>query len=140
MRLSELVINIVSSLLSITSNNLTLLKDYKKLIYLSHVPIELDNSKLTKLTDQERDRLLKTGACFFCRKPGHMAHSCLIKKAKKSIQKTSSKEFKKSNHSTNSKKVKKSKEEESDVSTVKSNRKLDIYNEYYDRDLLVIKE
>ena len=108
-------------------------------VYLVPASIELDNYKFTKLTDQERDRLLKTGACFFCRKPGHMAYSCPMKKAKKSMQKTSTKEFKKPKNSTNSKKVKKSKEEASDVSTVESNNGLDVHDEHYDSDLLVIK-
>jgi hypothetical protein len=46
-------------------------------------PIQIDAfktksspSKLTKLTDEERTHLRRLGACFKCRKPGHMAREC----------------------------------------------------------------
>src|SRR4051794_39097403 len=38
------------------------------------VPMDLD--AIGKLTDLERDRLRKTGGCFRCRKPGHLARDC----------------------------------------------------------------
>ncbi len=37
--------------------------------------------RLQKLTDIERARLWQAGACFRCRKPGHMAKDCLTGKA-----------------------------------------------------------
>ncbi len=33
-------------------------------------------SKFARLTDAERDKLRAAGACFYCRKPGHMASEC----------------------------------------------------------------
>ena len=46
-------------------------------------PIQIDAlktksspTKLTKLTDEERTHLQRLGACFKCRKPGHMAREC----------------------------------------------------------------
>ena len=38
--------------------------------------MQVDRAKLEKLTDKERDRLRKRGACFFCRKDGHMVKEC----------------------------------------------------------------
>jgi hypothetical protein len=38
------------------------------------IPMELDT--IGKLSDNERERLRKTGGCFRCRKPGHLARDC----------------------------------------------------------------
>ena len=38
------------------------------------IPMDLD--AISKLTDAERERLRKTGGCFRCRKPGHLARDC----------------------------------------------------------------
>jgi hypothetical protein len=50
------------------------------------VPLQIDafkmrprQTKLQKLTDEERIHLRNTGACFRCRKQGHMAHNCTVK-------------------------------------------------------------
>lgn len=49
-------------------------------------PIQIDAfktksppTKLTKLTDEERQHLRSIGACFKCRKTGHMARECPVK-------------------------------------------------------------
>jgi hypothetical protein len=42
--------------------------------------MQVDRAKLEKLTEKERERLRKRGACFFCRKDGHMARECPEKK------------------------------------------------------------
>ena len=46
-------------------------------------PIQIDAfktkpspNKLIKLTDEERTHLRSLGACFKCRRPGHMAREC----------------------------------------------------------------
>ena len=36
-------------------------------------------SKFPRLTDAERDKLRAAGACFYCRKPGHMASECPVR-------------------------------------------------------------
>ena len=40
------------------------------------VPMELGSTVVTKLTPEERERCLKEGLCFRCRKSGHMAREC----------------------------------------------------------------
>ena len=40
------------------------------------VPMDVDATKYTPLTDQERAQLSKTGACFYCRKQGHISRNC----------------------------------------------------------------
>lgn len=46
------------------------------------VPMEIDAIQTRKkLTPTERERLLRIGACFYCRQPGHMAQACPEKKA-----------------------------------------------------------
>lgn len=40
------------------------------------IPMEIDAIKRSKITDQERDQLRRTGGCFFCREIGHMARDC----------------------------------------------------------------
>jgi len=42
----------------------------------------LSSSRFTKLTQQERDDLTKKGACFWCRKPGHVLKDCSDRKRK----------------------------------------------------------
>jgi len=39
-------------------------------------------SRFTKLMQQERDDLTKKGACFWCRKPGHLLKDCPDRKQK----------------------------------------------------------
>jgi hypothetical protein len=43
--------------------------------------MQVDRAKLEKLSDKERERLRKRGACFFCRKDGHMVRECPEKPA-----------------------------------------------------------
>jgi hypothetical protein len=40
-------------------------------------PMDID--AIGKLTDQERERLRREGACFRCRRPGHMSRECPLK-------------------------------------------------------------
>jgi Ty3 transposon capsid-like protein/Zinc knuckle len=49
------------------------------------IPMEIDAIRRGALTDQERDHLRKTGGCFFCREPGHMARSCPKKRKQVSV-------------------------------------------------------
>ena len=44
--------------------------------------MEVDGIRRTKLTDAERDKLRKAGACFFCREVGHMSKQCPRRKKK----------------------------------------------------------
>jgi hypothetical protein len=39
----------------------------------------MDLDSITKLTDTERERLCREGACFRCRRPGHMSRECPLK-------------------------------------------------------------
>ena len=39
-------------------------------------PLQSSEAKLSKLTEQEREELRRTGGCFACRKPGHLAREC----------------------------------------------------------------
>lgn len=39
-------------------------------------PVAHTGTRYSKLTDEERSKLRATGACFFCREPGHMANAC----------------------------------------------------------------
>ena len=50
-----------------------------------YVPMDVDTAEMEadairtrfkKLTPEERSRLAKEGKCFYCKKPGHMAHGC----------------------------------------------------------------
>jgi hypothetical protein len=41
------------------------------------VPMDID--AIGKLTEQERERLRREGACFRCRRPGHMSRECPLK-------------------------------------------------------------
>ena len=50
-----------------------------------YVPMDVDTAEMKanairtrfkKLTPEERSRLAKEGKCFYCKKPGHMAHGC----------------------------------------------------------------
>ena len=34
------------------------------------------HTRFKKLTPKERSQLAKEGKCFYCKKPGHMAHGC----------------------------------------------------------------
>ena len=45
-------------------------------------PMEVNGIRRTKLTDAERDKLRKAGACFFCREVGHMSKQCPRRKKK----------------------------------------------------------
>jgi hypothetical protein len=38
--------------------------------------MQVDHTKIEKLSDKEREQLCKRGACFFCHKDGHMAQEC----------------------------------------------------------------
>ena len=42
-------------------------------------PMDIDNSQLSKLTDQQRDFLIKNKGCFKCRKLGHFSRDCTMK-------------------------------------------------------------
>ena len=44
------------------------------------IPMEVDAIRRTTLSPQDRERLRKTGGCFFCREVGHMARDCPRKK------------------------------------------------------------
>src|SRR5947209_5538994 len=50
---------------------------------LGPTPMDLDAIKKVKLTDEERERLKKIRACFYCRQEGHMAIHCPQKKKDK---------------------------------------------------------
>jgi hypothetical protein len=41
--------------------------------------MEVDNTRLAKLTDAEREKLRNEGRCFRCRQTGHMANRCQVK-------------------------------------------------------------
>ena len=38
--------------------------------------MDVDTTKYTPLTNQEHAQLSKTGACFYCRKQGHVSRNC----------------------------------------------------------------
>ena len=38
--------------------------------------MEIDNTRLNPLTDEERKQLMKEGKCFRCRRQGHMSNAC----------------------------------------------------------------
>lgn len=41
-----------------------------------HVPMDVDAVQYTPLTQPERERLRRSGGCFYCRQQGHMAKEC----------------------------------------------------------------
>jgi hypothetical protein len=47
-------------------------------------PSSSSSSQLSKLTPEERDHLVEIGACFKCRKTGHLAKDCPTRASKKS--------------------------------------------------------
>jgi len=50
--------------------------------------MDVDRSKLRKLTNEEREKLWKEKGCFACREPGHIAKNCLKKgKGKERVRK-----------------------------------------------------
>jgi dUTP pyrophosphatase len=51
---------------------------YRKQENLGPAPMEIDTitPRFKKLTDEEREKLRRAGACFACRQPGHMANQC----------------------------------------------------------------
>ena len=46
---------------------------------ISNDPMDIDNSQLNKLTDQQREFLVKNKGCFKCRKIGHFSKDCKVK-------------------------------------------------------------
>ena len=42
-------------------------------------PMDIDNSQFSKLTDQQREFLIKNKGCFKCRKLGHFSKDCTMK-------------------------------------------------------------
>src|SRR5215218_1021164 len=41
-------------------------------------PYPMELNAISKLTNEERERLRKIGGCFHCRKPGHLARDCTL--------------------------------------------------------------
>jgi dUTP pyrophosphatase len=48
-------------------------------------PMDLDAIKHMKLSEEEKEKLRKVGACYHCREKGHISSKCLKKKNKKKI-------------------------------------------------------
>jgi Retrotransposon gag protein/Zinc knuckle len=53
--------------------------------------MDVDNVQVNAMTDAEKDSLMKKGACFFCKEPGHMARVCPKKKGRTNTWKTAPK-------------------------------------------------
>lgn len=47
---------------------------------ISERPSYADTARIKKLTDSERAKLRESGGCFYCRKPGHRALQCPLRK------------------------------------------------------------
>ena len=61
---------------AIIHRNVTYRPRYTPIDNSGQIPMEIDAIRRSKITNQERDQLRRTGGCFFCREIGHMARDC----------------------------------------------------------------
>ena len=69
---------------AIIHRNVTYKPRYTPTDHSGPIPMEIDTIR-TKLSDTEREKLRKTGGCFFCREVGHLARNCPKKKKRMTI-------------------------------------------------------
>jgi len=108
------------------------------------IPMDIDNSRYRKLTEKDKEQLMKNRACFYCRKLGHMISSCPARNAKKPSYSHLAKSRQDNSNPSTSSKIRtlhrnsrcESEEEESSSAEEQNTGKLNIVEENQDGKLL----